>query len=204
MNGNEMMEHVTADGRGGCELLFRYRDVYCSQSRNVFTALDALYEATKDRPAETIVEVGTFHGGFTRILRDHNVSMWAKMHSFDIKDTLDTPVPNVEMHIGDCFADNGAAVSSLTTAPGRCYVFCDGGAKEKEVNFFSGHLKPGDLILCHDYVKDASNITDEEAARWKNYESQFKNVKDALEKNGCEPFMEAEMARGIWGCWLKR
>jgi hypothetical protein len=205
-NGAELLfTHVTPDPNPGCDHIFVYKGIRCSQSREVFGALDALDVATWDEPAQTIIEIGTLYGAFTHVLCDHNISRLAEVHTFDIVDTLDMriPVPNARGHLGDVFTAQFPTITSLIRRPGRCFVFCDGGYKEREVNVISEYLKPGDLILCHDYMKHPSMMGTEAAGYWPGCESQYANIKDALDRNGCEPFMEAAMQKAVWGSWIR-
>lgn len=206
MNGTELLQHVSPDENPGCGTLFRYRGVRCSQSRRVFRALDRLHEVTWSRPVERIVEVGTLYGAFTRILRDHDVSRKAEVYSFDVKDTLVDPVPDVSLLLGDVFAEPQlSTLADLIQRPGRCFVFCDGGDKEREVRELCRFLKPEDVVLCHDYVKDPGAwVADPKDWNVGQYESSYSNIKDALEAAHCEPFLELEMQRAVWGCFIRR
>lgn len=209
MKTDEMMQHVTPDldPRKNADHLFMYKGVNCRQTRRVFQSLDALTAALSPDPAKTIIEVGTFHGAFTQLLRDHDISANASIHTFDITDFKKPITGIVSKYIGDVFTDQRPVVVNLISQPGRCLVFCDGGAKEREVNKFCGCLKPGDIILCHDYAKSLDVMNDKDVVgNWppNQYESQWCNVKDALTANGCVPFMEDEMQRAMWGCFIKR
>ena len=203
-NGDELLlKHVTPDPNPGCGHIFVYRGIRCSQSRWVFTALDNLDAATWDEPAERIIEIGTLYGAFTYILADHNISRYANVHTFDIRRQASVEAPGVVYHAGDVFGDQHDVVKHLITAPGRCFVFCDGGYKEREVNTFSAYLKPKDVILCHDYARDPSIVNTAANGFWPGCESQYANIKDALELHGCTPFVEDAAQKAVWGCFIK-
>jgi hypothetical protein len=197
-----MQQFVTPDENHGCEHLFVYREHRCSQTPNVLTALDQLSDAIKDDPAKTIIEVGTLFGAFTRILQDHDISAAAAIHTFDVVVTM-PKVVGVTHHLGNVFGHQLATVRSLIEAPGRCLVFCDGGDKEREVNTFSDFLKPGDIIMCHDYARDPKLAGSEAYGKWPSYESSYANMEVALARNNCVPFMEIQMQRAAWGCFIR-
>jgi len=204
MRGSELFQHVAPDPNPGCKHLFMYKGLRCSQSPEVLAALDTLHDATAHQPAVTIVEVGTLYGAFTTLLRDHDISAKAQIHTFDIVPHAVGPRPPlVHAWLGDIFIDQLPRAEAIIKAPGRCFVFCDGGNKEREVNVLSQFLKVNDIILCHDYMKDPAMMGTEPAGFWPGCESQFSNIKDALERHGCVPFAEAAMQRAVWGCFLR-
>jgi len=208
MKSADLMQYVTPDENPGCGFLFRYRGTRVSQSRRIFEALDQLNAMLPMGTPRLIVEIGTLYGGFTRILRDHDISTHSPIYTFDIKDTVPTVFDlgtNVNRILGDVFTVQRTYLRLLLTQPIQALVFCDGGAKEREVNEFCAYLKAGDLIMCHDYVKHPDDLKDQAlVGDWPSYESQWCNVKDALTANGCEPFAEDVMRRALWGCWVKR
>jgi len=204
MNSARLTHHVANDPNPGCEHIFVYKGIRCSQSRHVFKALDDLHDATWLNPPTTVIEIGTLYGAFTQLLRDHDVCDKAALHTFDIRDTLSKPLEGtVTRHIGDIFLEQFPTVVSLIQQPGRAFVFCDGGNKEREVNVLCQHLKKGDLILCHDYMKDPAMMGTEAAGYWPGCESQWSNIQEALTAAGCVPFIEELMQKAVWGCFIK-
>lgn len=203
MKANELRQHVTPDPRPGCGHLFEYRGIRVSQSPLVLDALDTLHDNTFNHSPDTIIEIGTMYGGFTQLLRDHDISNNCNVHTFDIRDYAGPLRGNIIRHFGDVFGDQRQAVTDLIQRSGRCFVFCDGGNKEHEVNTFCEFLKPGDLILCHDYARDLSVVNTAANGFWPGYESLYVNIKDALARNDCVPFLDDEMQRAVWGCWCR-
>jgi len=106
--------------------------------------------------------------------------------TYDIKDQLDEHAPmmekawanssishnwvgsNLNMHgylkelfidfrVKDCFKKEVfEEIISLIQQPGKTLLVCDGGDKPREIGAFSPHLKKGDIIIGHDYFKNAS------------------------------------------------
>lgn len=204
MNSAELLRFVTPDANHGCSHLMHYGGVRCSQTPRVLKALDELHAALSGEPATMVIEIGTLYGAFTQILRDHDISKAAQVHTFDVQSTLSKSLEgDIIEHIGSVFDSNFSTVVDLIQLPGRCLVFCDGGDKEQEVRTFCQHLKVGDVIMCHDYTKEASWIGSAAVGGWPAYESLYCNVQTALESHGCEPFLEAQMLLAAWGCWMR-
>jgi hypothetical protein len=163
-----------------------------------------LAAATDDHPIKSVIEIGTLYGGFTQLLRDHDVSKCAQLFSFNVKKQCALTIKNATLIIGDVFGSVHNQIIDLIKSQDRVALFCDGGDKEREINEFSAFLKPKDLILCHDYVKDPSLVGKAETGYdWPCYESLWANVKNSLEKNNCTPFLETEMQLAMWGCFIK-
>lgn len=208
MNAEQMMQYVTPDldPRKNADHLFIYKDLHCRQTRRVFHSLDALTLALISNSPKTIIEVGTFHGAFTQVLRDHDISDGADIHTFDIKDFRQPRIAETTYHIGDIFGEQLSVFKELVAKPGRCLVFCDGGNKELEVNTLCEFLKENDIILCHDYCKSLDIMTNKEiVGNWppEQYESQWCNIKERLTQNSFIPFLEDEMQRALWGCFVR-
>lgn len=208
MNADEMMQFVTPDldPRKNADHLFLYRGINCRQTRRVFASLDALTQALVDNPPQTIIEIGTFHGAFTRLLRDHDISEGTEIHTFDITNFSKPRVEEVTYHFGNVFGDKQNTVKEIIAKPGRCLVFCDGGNKELEVKTFCRMLKRGDIILCHDYIASHDVLKEEIIGNWpvNQYEAQWSNIEQDLTSNGCVPFMAEEMQRAMWGCFIRQ
>ena len=195
-----MTARVALLATAGNEHLLVYRGVPCSQHPAVLKALDALHGATADAPFARIVEIGTYKGGFTCVLRDHDVSAAAQITSFDIEDRA-TRFDGISYKVGDVLGDAGEEVRALVRAEGRVALFCDGGAKSVEVASFCGVLKPGDVILCHDYA--ASDET-RDGDGWPKYEVRRPHIAPALSAAMCEDFLPEIMGPAVWGCFIRR
>jgi cephalosporin hydroxylase len=205
MNGEACRQFLAAGH--GTQKLYRGRRVM--QMNSIFAALDQLHAALKADPVNRIVEIGTAHGGFTCILQDHDISEGAELHTFDngARGPCE-PVTGVVMYVGSCFDEEWQRlIETLCSAPGRVLLFCDGGDKEREVNTFCKALKPGDVILCHDYLKFPEVMVHDnslfEPKQWRGCESQYSHVKDELERHGFSPFCETEMQAAFWGCFKR-
>jgi len=203
MTGAELAKFVTHGEGKDVEHTFFYQGAYVAQSPRMLAALDALYEAVRDDPPIRIVEIGTYDGGFTKVLCDHDLGLSAKeIHTFDIgtkpRSLKDS---RAIFHQCDVFK-NRPIIESLISPLGRTILFCDGGNKEREVKEFSPSTKPGDIVLCHDFLGYPEVL--DEAGGWPFIEALLSRMKDNLESSNLDPFLEIEMQRAAWGCWKKR
>jgi hypothetical protein len=196
MRAAEMQRFVSPDPQAS--FLFLYRGGRCSQTPRVLEALDELDSSLAPGPT-TVIEVGTFAGGFTHVLSDHDITRGAELHTFDVTDWGGNR-GKATFHSCDVPNDK-ALVAVLVARPGRCVLFCDGGDKEREVRELCPLLKRGDLILAHDYVRE---VGDHLRYGWPGYETVRANVQAALDENGFIPHVEETMASAMWGCWMKR
>lgn len=177
------------------------------QSRAVFEALDQLNDALTPS-AQMIIEIGTSQGAFTDVLRNHDISRDAAIHTFDVNtcSQINAGVQRryVAHHLGDCFTSQRSAIIDLIDQPGRALVFCDGGDKPKEFVEFSKHLKSGDLIFAHDYVRTADLIgTDAVAPFWQHFEITYADIQDAVAVNDLAPFMAEQLQKAMWACFAR-
>lgn len=108
-----------------------------------------------------IIEIGTGPGGFTEYIKDLGYSII----SYDIEDRYETHAAlitkGVDIRHKQVFHDNyttlDAEVITLLQG-GKTLVLCDGAQKIGEFNLISQHLKPGDVIMAHDYCVDCDTF----------------------------------------------
>jgi hypothetical protein len=201
MNAIEMMKFVSPHT---ATEIFNYRGIECQQHRNVLLALDVLNSVLEETP-RTIVELGTMWGSFTRILADHDISARATIETWDhtsnCKQDLDAKVTK---RFGNVFdATNASSIAATIGQPGLSVLFCDNGDKVREVRMFTPALKPGDIILCHDYMREPSMAGTEQVGGWRGCEVTWAKVKDAVEGAGCAPFLEKAFQHAVWGCFRR-
>jgi predicted O-methyltransferase YrrM len=176
-----------------------YRGVSAAQHLRVLSSLDALADATCADPFETIVEIGTHLGGFTRLLRDHPVSDGCeRIVSIDIE-RMTEDIEDVGLVTADVWA-SGLVHEHLQTGK-RTALLCDGGDKIREVNTFAPSMHRGDVILCHDYGRTREGF---DTSQWPSCEITYADIAGVLERHGFEPFLAEEMGRSFWGCFVKR
>lgn len=108
---------------------------------------------------DTIIEIGTYNGGFTLYLNDAKRSD-TKLVSYDIDETLNTAknleaAKDIDFRIESCFSKKAKNdIISMIGEDKRVLLLCDGGNKTLEFNTFSKYLKSGDVIGIHDFKRD--------------------------------------------------
>jgi hypothetical protein len=142
-------------------------------------------------PPESVVEIGTHHGGFTAILR--RLLPEATIATVEIdKKKLRGWVPRVSYIIGDATSDAVAKHVDRVTASRRPrWVFVDGGDKPKEFSVWRDRIEPGELIFVHDY--------DDPTSDWPYVEAK----PGQLDLRGFIQ-LSPELARVGWGCFRRQ
>jgi len=100
---------------------------------------------------QTIIEIGTKHGGLSLYLRDQAIFREMFFWTFDI-----SPCPQkvLESYFleGNVFRNSGEDFrKELAGAPRPLILFCDGGNKRREVRMFVPFLHTGDIVGVHDW-----------------------------------------------------
>jgi hypothetical protein len=168
----------------------RVDGITCAQHPGVLAALEALQaNFTPTR----IAEIGTQLGGLTLLLNHYFPHV--EIHTFDIADWQGRhPFTgmNVTFHQCDVMAHRERVIDLMI--PG-CLLICDGGHKEHEFNAFSEHLKPGSVIMAHDFYSDGVD--------WPSFELFPEQVAGACERCGLEPLLDDIMKKAVFCCRCK-
>lgn len=97
------------------------------------------------------IELGTGTGVFSKYLL--NILKPQTFHTFD---RLDCPDFELRPHYTfiDILADGRGSklIADLISRPGKTLLFCDNGDKPQEVKLYSPFLKPGDILVVHDWM----------------------------------------------------
>lgn len=171
MRNAERIKHANID-------VFTYKGIKALQMYGVWLAFDELASYALMEPFTVIVELGADHGGLTNLLADHEVSDNAIIHTFDINKERFTnlkPEKIVFHHID--IHQNFETIGGLVRTSKRALVLCDGGDKAHEFNNMVKYLRPGDVIMAHDYFpnQEAHNegvVT----GRWNWWEFNDSNI----------------------------
>lgn len=109
-------------------------------------------EVIRSMEVELIIELGTFQGGFTKLLEDAMPNV--EIHTFDnvnlTKSTRKHFGPNVHFHVLDVLVGAKEVVDLLMRKEPKL-LYCDNGKKKEEVEIYHSHLYTGDFIGTHDW-----------------------------------------------------
>jgi len=186
-------------------------DLFAAQSHHISDSFDLLFNLLKNQKKKiTIIELGTFKGGLTVILdafaRSYKLDY--ELHSFDIttkcisSQTMDLfNQLGVNFHLGNIFSENLDVISSLIQDPDSvAVVLCDGGRKDKEINYFSTKLKVGDIIMGHDYGFNRDEFLTKE---WNACELTYSGIAGACSENNIKFLFKNPMEKSVWFCGRK-
>lgn len=107
--------------------------------------------------ARFILEIGVEHGGATAMLSSYCFYSGAVYRGIDI--SLASLAPAVRDLDGDTLIERDAWADTtvdevrrwLANHVGPALIFVDGGDKPKELRLYAPLIRPGDMIVAHDY-----------------------------------------------------
>lgn len=157
-----------------------------------------------DHDFDLVIELGTQHGGFTVFLSERFYTVATFDHTVYEKTLLKlVEYVNIDFIQMDIFK-NVEVIERLIKANERVLLLCDNGNKIKEVNTFAKYLKPGDVIMAHDYARDKEHFeTVIKPNYWQWHEISDKDVKDVFEENNISHYLQDEMEKSAWLCGIK-
>lgn len=177
-----------------------YKGIFSQQNKNFYPAFEKLFAQEN---IARVLEIGTATGGFIRAVRDLTN---AEIVTYDIKETKHKTTleeNNITVKVQSVF-DDFDFVEDYISRENQVLVICDGGNKPKEFEVFSRLLKPGDIIMAHDYSRD------EELYRvyikhnvWRWCEIQYKDIALAVQEYNLQPVLTEEFQEAAWTCWKK-
>jgi hypothetical protein len=184
------------------------------QHRNFIPVFEKFF--AKVKPAN-IVEIGTGQGGtsmaLNNVLKDLNYQY--SYTTYDVSNLgqyQQLRDNGINVRVCNLFNNDYKAlresnfeeIKNNIQKVGTTVLMCDGGNKINEVNLLADLLKPGDFIMAHDYSETTeyfkTHITPKE---WLWCEITFADVKEALDRNKCEPYMQDEFQSVVWMCRRK-
>jgi len=211
---------------------FIYRDSLTAQSKNIFSTIDKFYNSIKEdfNKNYVIIEIGTYFGGFTKILNDSNLGKNSNgIHTFDIQDlslnareqilenknikipnkkvseSLKEHCQNVYFYKNDIFEKNIIEKIIEIIKNQKIIIFCDGGYKPIEFNYFSRILNKGDFIFAHDYSFDEKHFEENKINKiWYWLETKNSDIQKACDEYKLETYMEEDFNKCVWTCRKKK
>lgn len=193
---------------------FAYGYLFISQHRDSPKVFSELLELV--RPAR-ILEIGTFHGGLTLLLRDildeiglvDNIIRTYDIHEQEFLKPLviDRKVEVVTKNLfnndySDWNTDDDKnEIDSLIRQDGVSLVLCDGGCKKCEFNLLAPLLKKDDIIMAHDYAPDNEYFEKYMKDKiWNWHEIQDSDIIDISENCKIQSFYQEMLQNIAWCC----
>jgi hypothetical protein len=192
-----------------------YRGVFLQQAKNFEKPFEKLFNRVSP---STILEIGTGEGGtsliLNKILKDNKHNY--KYYTYDVtfrppfnllmEDGIDVRIENIFTKDWSSISERHYdEISSIIKREGVTIVMCDGGDKIMEFNLLAKLLKPGDIIMAHDYAKDFNFFNSYVKNKiWNWCEITNSDIIDAIYENNLEPLMEEEFQQVVWVCKRKQ
>jgi hypothetical protein len=194
-----------------------YKGLSIEQNPNIIDTFNTLINLYKP---SRVLEIGTFHGGLTFIIRD--LLDLNNLHDSDLL-TYDVNTPNFMIELlGDkkivtktknLFSHTYQDFSSTESRQelfdfinqnGTTIVLCDGGSKKNEFKLISGLLKSGDIIMAHDYSPNNDYFENNVKNKYWNWlEIQDSDIEASCLENNLKPLMSDEFIKVAWVCNIK-
>lgn len=174
-----------------------------------FNALWRRLEREGQRVAR-IIEIGTGSGGLSAQLQLYCAAVGAAFITYDHRDNrfregvfdrlgIDLRVRDVEHEFVR------AEIARELQRPGLSVLLCDGPSKINEVRTFAPFMKPGDLILAHDYAPTKARFDAEIRGRfWSWCEITDDDVAGTIRACALEPVLPEMFGPAAWMCSVKR
>jgi hypothetical protein len=194
---------------------FVYNGLATSQHTGINVPFTELF--SKTAPAR-ILEIGTFHGGLTLLLRDILDEMGLHNTIIDTYDIHDCTFLSyhiergrrINKHTESLFNNtyellvDPEKVKKYIASEGTTVVLCDGGNKKNEFNLLSEFLKPGDIIMAHDYARNIEYFeTNVRNKIWNWMEIQDSDIQDSINSFGLVSCMKEQFENVAWVCMKK-
>jgi cephalosporin hydroxylase len=196
---------------------YAYGYLFMSQNHLAEDVFNDLLD--KIRPAR-ILEIGTFHGGLTLMLRDIMDSL--NLHSniirtYDInnQEFLKPLVKDrqVEIFTHNLFnedysdfkdSNNKNQILNFLQKDGVSLVLCDGGCKKCEFKLLAPLLKTNDIIMAHDYAPNKEYFEKYMKNRlWDWLEIEYKDIEESVLNYKLKAVYEDITQKAAWCCKVK-
>ena len=170
-----------------------------AQNQNALAAIDAVLKETAPR---RILEIGAGNGGLTALFGLYGVQTGAQVISYDLKPCRCPAVSvlGVDYRQRDYWPVFDK-LCRLIQLPERCLVFCDGGDKPREFRAFAACLKPGDVIMAHDYFEVVDSPLRKTVWQW--CEITKRDIETACIEHGLKP-IEEDLTRMAALCAMQK
>lgn len=184
-------------------------NLWMSQNQNGPIAFDTLFKqfTNSGRKIGRIIEIGTAHGGLAVLFGLFARAYGCEFITYDIADTPDYKDLfsrlSVDFRLQDVFADKDRLEKDIQKE-GATILFCDGGNKIREFNEFALYLKAGDIIVAHDYSKDAEyydSISHNNI--WSFFEIDYASIQKAVESEKLEPILSDVFSKAAMCAFVK-
>lgn len=191
---------------------FPYQGVTTSQNPNVEYYFE---EFLKEIKPSRVIEIGTFCGGLTLMLRHvlDRLNSGAVIYTYDPEKTPDIfkngDIEGIVFSTKNMFNYpyndlDDFSITELIKQDGITLVLCDGGSKKNEFKILAPYLKSGDIIMAHDYAPDRGYFEENMKDKiWNWFEIQDSDIKAVSDINNLKTFWQDHFINVAWCCRRK-
>lgn len=168
-----------------------------------------------------ILEIGTFHGGLTLLLRDllDNIGLSdSPIWTYDIYDQeFLKPLivdRNIQVYTTNLFnedysnwinIDSKNIINNFINSHGKSLILCDGGCKKCEFQLIAPLLKEDDIIMAHDYAPNNEYFERYMKDKiWNWHEIQDSDIKEICTKYNLIHYHQQQLQDIAWLCTIKK
>lgn len=193
---------------------FAYGYLFMSQHRDAPRVFKEFLSIV--RPSR-ILEIGTFHGGLTLLLRDilDELQLYDSIiRTYDINEqeflkplVTDRKVEVFTQNLfnndySDWLDENSKEeIKNFINQDGITLIMCDGGCKKCEFNLIAPFLKKQDIIMTHDYAPNNEYFEQHMKDKiWNWHEIQDSDIIEVSQQYHLESFHQEMMQKIAWCC----
>lgn len=163
-----------------------------------------------------IIEIGTARGGATLLISDavKTLGLDTKIKTFDVTvkgPHLPMEMDNVEFIVDNIFNEDWSElikpeeIENFLSADGINLILCDGGNKKKEFELLAKYLKPGDIIMAHDYAPNREVFDKEYLDKiWNWMEITDDHIKETCKKYNLKDYLPEIIKPYAWVAKIKK
>lgn len=170
----------------------------------------SFFAAHKD--IDLVLEIGAGNGGFAAFLKDEADKIGAKFVTYETDPArlalyahAEFVRRNIDVRVIDALSAAGkqSILAELANSK-RALILCDGGNKIVEFNTFAPHVRPGDIMMAHDYAPNAAVFQTEYVHKiWNWLEIDDESTIAARDAANLVPY-HIEFNSAAWLCVVKQ
>lgn len=195
-----------------------YYGLGTEQNPNIIYPFDKLIADIKPK---RVIEIGTFAGGLTMIMRtilDNNSLEDTTITTYDIHEPtylipIIESIPSIKSYTKNLFSSDYSdfyndetkkEITEQIQQEGITLLLCDGGCKKCEFKLLSDYLKPNDVIMAHDYSPNQAYFENTMKNKiWNWLEIEDSDILDSCVRNSLESYMRQDFLDVAWVCKRK-
>lgn len=190
-----------------------YEPGQLQQNKHFASNIDSLLARIQPK---RIIEIGTARGGSTLLISEavKTLGLDTKIKTFDVYvkgPHLPMEMDNVEFIVDNIFNEDWSElvkpeeIENFLSADGINLILCDGGNKKKEFELLAKYLKPGDIIMAHDYAPNREVFNNEYVDKiWNWMEITDEHMEETCKKYNLKDYLPEIIKPYAWVAKIKK